>query len=159
MYIPGSCMPDCKPSITTVPGISHLSAWCCDRMDSAWMSSRFPMHKIKLKELRSFSWRSARRLPACRVASRRAGAARIARVGVLRRCAGVFRRCPADACAPVKPFGTVLQTPVLVGSLGVVLCGPPERSLLSMCLWAPSSTTGDTARKPRGNRGRGDMET
>ena len=53
---------------------------------------------------------SARRLPACRVISRRAGAAHIARVGVLRRCAGVFRRCPTDARAPVRPFCAVLQT-------------------------------------------------
>ena len=64
-----------------------------------------------------------------------------------RLCPGeALRRCPTDACVPV-------------GSLGVVLCGPPERSLLSMCLWAYWITTGGTAWKPRGNRGGGDMET
>ena len=40
----------------------------------------------------------------------RAGVARVARAGVLRRCAGALRRCPTDAIVPVGSFGAVLQT-------------------------------------------------
>ena len=99
----GSHTPHRVPRATEDPQLPQVSqvtsGLFCGRMDSAWISSRFPKKINYVESFRSYSWGSARRLLACRVVSRRAGAARIARVGVLRRCAGVF--------------GAVLQTPLL----------------------------------------------
>ena len=139
--------------------VPRMSGWYCGRMDSAWISPRFPRHQIKLKVYELLVGVGTQTACVPRRFASRGGCSHrqgwgpsalcwgLSALSYRRLCPGeALRRCPTDACVPV-------------GSLGVVLCGPPERSLLSMCLWAHWSTTGGTAWKPRGNRGRGDMET
>ena len=94
-----------------------------------------------------------------RVDHGRAGVARVARAGVLRRYAGVLRRCPTDAFVPVGSFVAVLQTPVSQwGPSALSYVGPREVIAFHVPLGSLEHDWGhsvETAWKPWW----GDMET
>ena len=84
-----------------------------------------------------------------RVDHGRAGVARIARAGVLRRYAGVLRRGPTDAFVPVGSFVAVLHTPVSRwGPSASSSFGPPRGD----CFPRVSGITGARLGTQRGNR-------
>ena len=84
-----------------------------------------------------------------RVDHGRAGVARIAMAGVLRRYAGILRRCPTDALVPVGSFAAVLQTPVSRrGPSASSSFGPPRGD----CFPRVSGITGARLGTQRGNR-------
>ena len=148
-------LPTCRPAESTsrladLPTWrpADVSGWCCGRMDSAWISSRFPRNKIKLKVLGATRW--GRRADCLRAASFRVARGLLASPGLgsfgavlgfsalsyRRFCPGeALRRCPTDACVPV-------------GSLGVVLCGPPR----DHCFPCASGLTGARLGAQRGTR-------